>query len=192
MALREVVTIGDERLRQRSRPVKEITSEIRELIDDMVETMYASDGIGLAAVQVGEMHRIVVVELPEDEEEPQSGQRYVVVNPEILKSSREVEEGIEGCLSVPGYIGEVERAQSVLVRGVDRHGKRFRLKAHGMLARVFQHEIDHCDGVLFIDKLTAPDRIWTVTEGEEEQAEAAQRVPDTEAVASVETESSMA
>lgn len=171
MALREIITLGDPRLRQRSRPVEKITPEIRTLIQDMVETMHTNQGVGLAASQIGELQRLIVVEVPEDEEVPGSGELYVVINPEIVKASAETEVGTEGCLSVPGWVGEVERATQVVVRGLNRQGKPLRLRAEGYLARVFQHEIDHCNGVLYIDRLTAPDRIWSVQEGEEEQAE---------------------
>ena len=172
MALREIITVGDPRLRERSRLVETITPELEQLIDDMVETMHDADGVGLAAVQVGEMHKIIVVELPEDEEVRGSGELYVVVNPEIVKESREVEIGVEGCLSIPGYVGEVERAIEVLVRGMDRHGGKFHMRPKGYLARVFQHEIDHVNGVLYIDRLVAPDRIWEVRHGDEEAEEA--------------------
>lgn len=171
MALREIITLGDPRLRQRSRPVEKITPEIRTLIQDMVETMHTQQGVGLAAAQIGELQRLIVVEVPEDEEVPGSGELYVVINPEIVKASAETEVGTEGCLSVPGWVGEVERAVQVVVRGLNRQGKPLRLRTEGYLARVFQHEIDHCNGVLYIDRLTAPDRIWSVQEGEEEQAE---------------------
>jgi peptide deformylase len=154
-----------------------MTSEIRQLVDEMVETLHANDGIGLAAVQVGELLRVIVVEVPEDEEIPGSGERHIVLNPEIVKASRDTEEGLEGCLSIPGFVGEVERAVEVSVRGMDTRGKPFRLRPQGLVARVFQHEIDHCDGVLFIDRLTAPDRIWEVKPGEEEQVEVAQELP---------------
>jgi peptide deformylase len=177
MALRDILIVGDPRLRERTQAVRRVTPEVRALIDDMIETMRANDGIGLAAAQIGELTRLILVELPEDEEVRGSGELYVVVNPEIVKASHEAEVGIEGCLSIPGYVGEVERATEVVVRGLDRHGKKFHLRAHGLLARVFQHEIDHCDGVLYIDRLTAPDRIWEVREGEEEQAEAQGEVP---------------
>jgi peptide deformylase len=176
MALREIIELGDSRLRERSREIKKITPEIRQLIDDMVETMREADGVGLAGVQIGEMVRVIVIELPENEEDPYSGQLFAVVNPEILKTSRETEIGIEGCLSIPGYVGEVERAAEVLVRGRDARGKRFRLRPRGYLARVFQHEIDHLDGTLYIDRLTEPDRIWEVKPGTEEaEEESAQR-----------------
>ena len=103
--------------------------------------------------------------------------RYVVINPEIARRSRQKEEGIEGCLSVPGLVGEVTRHESVTVKGVDPQGRSVRIRAEGLLARVFQHEIDHCSGVLFIDHIDDPEKLWPVTEGEEEAAEAAQEVP---------------
>lgn len=175
MAVREIITVGDPRLRQRSRQVSAITDEIRQLITDMVETMHAHDGIGLAAVQVGELERIIVVELPADEEIRGSGQLYILVNPEIVKASREAEVGIEGCLSIPGYVGEVERSTEIVVRGLDPQGHRVRLRPHGFLARVFQHEIDHLNGVLYIDRLVSPDRIWEVKPGTEEASELAEQ-----------------
>ncbi|MGC9349356.1 MAG: peptide deformylase [Anaerolineae bacterium] len=174
MALRKIIELGDPRLRERSREIKDITPEVRQLIDDMVETMRENNGVGLAAVQVGEMYRVIVIEMPEnpeDEDDPYSGELFLVVNPEIIKESRETEVGIEGCLSIPGYVGEVERATEVLVRGRDIRGKRFRLRPRGYLARVFQHEIDHLEGTLYIDRLTEPDRIWEVKAGTEEATE---------------------
>ena len=172
MALREIITVGDARLRDRARPVLAITPEIRQLTEDMVETMHEVDGVGLAAPQIGEPARIIVIELPEDEDVWGSGKLFAVINPEIVRESREVETGIEGGLSVPGYIGEVERATEVLVRGMDINGKRFRLRPRDYLARVFQHEIDHLNGVLYIERLTAPEKIWEVKPGTEEMAEA--------------------
>lgn len=174
MTVREVITVGDERLREKSRDIEKITPELETLIDDMIETMRESNGVGLAAVQVAELVRLIVIETPENEEQPNSGKLYVVVNPEIVKTSDESEMGIEGCLSIPGYVGEVERQTEVTVRGLNRHGRRQRIRAKGFLARVFQHEVDHTNGVLYIDRLTAPDRIWPVEEGEEERAEAEQ------------------
>ncbi len=176
MALWDVIKVGDPRLRKRARELKQVTPEVRQFIDDMVETMHANNGVGLAAPQVGELVRIIVVELPADEEVEGSGKCYAVVNPEIIKMSRETVAANEGCLSVPGYVGEVERAEAVVVRGLDRRGKPVRIRAYDWLARVFQHEIDHCDGVLYIDRLTAPDRIWEVRPGDEELAETGQDV----------------
>ncbi|MBN2393551.1 MAG: peptide deformylase [Anaerolineae bacterium] len=171
MALREIITVGDPRLRKHSHPVRKVTPEVRTLIQDMIETVDTANGVGLAAVQVGEMVRAIIVEIPEEEDDPNSGKLFVVLNPEVVKEGRETEVGVEGCLSIPGYAGEVERATEIVVRGLDRFGKSFRLRPRGFLARVFQHEIDHCNGVLYTDRLVAPDRIWEVTAGEEEQAE---------------------
>lgn len=160
MAVRPIVTADQPILRRKAEPVARITSTLRRLIDDMVETMRAAEGIGLAAPQVGESLRVIVVEVPEDDEVPGSGILYVVINPEIVEASPEIEEGVEGCLSIPGWYGWVPRARSVTVRGLDRDGRRVRIRAEGLVARVFQHEIDHLDGVLFPDRITDPTRIW--------------------------------
>jgi peptide deformylase len=153
-------------LRKKALKVRDFSPRLHRLIDDMVETMHESNGIGLAAPQVAESWRVIVVRLPDDEEwadeyGEQAGMLYEVVNPKIIRASRETVEGVEACLSVPGYFGVVERARSVVVRGQDRHGDEIRLKAHGWLARVFQHEIDHLDGVLYIDKAS---QIWSADE----------------------------
>jgi peptide deformylase len=171
MALREIRLLGDPVLRKDAQEVTEFDERLRQLVEDMIETMQQANGVGLAAPQVGVQERIIVVETPEDEEEPGSGQLYVLVNPEIVYSSEELVEGVEGCLSIPGYVGEVIRSEVVTVKGQDPQGRNRRVKSRGFLARAFQHEIDHLSGELFIDKLTAPERIWRVEEGQEEQAE---------------------
>jgi peptide deformylase len=185
MSVRQIVFSDNPLLREKSHHVRRVSHDTQRLIADMVETMHAANGIGLAAVQVGAPERIIVVQLPaydpeedpEVEPDPNSGKLYAVVNPELARRSREMEDGIEGCLSVPGWAGEVSRHASVTVKGIDRQGQRVRIQADGLLARVFQHEIDHCDGTLFTDRITDPEKIWPVKEGEEEAAEAAQRVP---------------
>jgi peptide deformylase len=184
MAVRPIVFSDNPLLRERSRRVRRVSSDTQQLVDDMVETMHKANGIGLTAIQVGVPERVIVVQLPpepepeaEGEQNPDSGELYVVINPELARKSREVEDGIEGCLSVPGWVGEVSRHSAVTVKGLDRRGQRVRIKAEGLLARVFQHEIDHCDGILFTDHIEDPDRIWPVEEGQEEAAEAAQEVP---------------
>jgi len=151
----------------------------------MIETMRTANGIGLAAIQVGVPERVIVVEVPEESEEDEeesegreSWRFYAVVNPKLARRSREVEEGIEGCLSIPGLVGEVERHYAVTVKGWDAQGRNVRIKAKGLLARVFQHEIDHCDGILFIDHIDDPEKLWPVPEGDEEAAEAAQERAD--------------
>ncbi len=160
MAVRPIVMADQPILRRKAEPVARITPALRRLIDDMVETMRAAEGIGLAAPQVGETLRVIVVEVPEDEEVPGSGILYAVINPEIVEASPEIEEGVEGCLSIPGWYGWVPRARAVTVRGLDRDGRRVRIRAEGLVARVFQHEIDHLDGILFPDRITDPTRIW--------------------------------
>lgn len=171
MGLRQIRVLGDPALRKKARKVTKFNDNLAALVEDMTETMRNSNGVGLAAPQVGVTEQVIVVETPQDEDEPGSGQLYVVINPEVARSSKEIVDGLEGCLSIPGYVGEVTRHEAVTIKGQDPKGRKIRIKARGFLARVFQHEIDHLSGELFIDKLTAPDRIWRVEEGEEEQAE---------------------
>lgn len=166
MALRKVVYIGADVLRKKARRVRDFDEKLHRLIDDMTDTMLDAPGVGLAAPQVGVSERVIVVRLPDDEESreeygDQAGVLYQVVNPEIIRASRETVDGVEACLSIPGYFGTVERAESVTVRGQDRHGKEMRIKARGWLARVFQHEIDHLDGVLYIDRAS---EVWKAGE----------------------------
>jgi peptide deformylase len=180
LAAREIVIYDDPRLREKSRHIKRVTHDLRALVDDMVETMRSAPGIGLAAVQVGVCERVIIAEIPEppegEEGHPGAGRLFAIVNPEVARASRELEDGIEGCLSIPGLVGEVRRHREVTVKGLDATGRRVRIKAQGLLARVLQHEIDHCDGVLFIDRIEDPDKVWQVAEGEEEAAEAAQEI----------------
>jgi len=129
---------------------------------------------------------------PKDESSIDYGELYVVVDPKLVRKSRETEDGIEGCLSIQGWIGEVLRHQAVTVKGIDRQGERVRIKADGLLARVFQHEIDHCNGILFTDHIEDPDKIYPVEEGQEEAAEAAQKIPDGAAEAAQEIPNSAA
>jgi peptide deformylase len=160
MAVRPIVMADQPILRRKAEPVTRITPALRRLIADMVETMRAAEGIGLAAPQVGEPLRVIIVEVPEDEEVPGSGVLYAVINPEIVEASPEIEEGVEGCLSIPGWYGWVARARWVIVRGLNPEGRRVRIRAEGLVARVFQHEIDHLDGILFPDRIQDPTRIW--------------------------------
>jgi peptide deformylase len=171
MGLRQICLLGDAVLRDHTHKVTRFNDNLKALVEDMAETMRNSNGVGLAAPQVGISERVILVETPKEEDEPGSGQLYAVINPEIVRASQEQVDGIEGCLSIPGYVGEVTRHESVTIKGQDLQGRKIRIKAQGFLARVFQHEVDHLEGVLFIDRLTAPDRIWRVEEGQEEQAE---------------------
>jgi peptide deformylase len=159
MALREVVTIPDEVLRRKARKVTDFGHDLQELIDDMVETMREAPGVGLAAPQVDESLRVIVVEFGDEENEEAPLKLYMIVNPEISRASKEKVVGAEGCLSIPGFLGDVERAQSVTVKGLNRHGQPMKIKSKGWLARIFQHEIDHLDGVLFTDRAES---VWKV------------------------------
>lgn len=151
MAIREIITAPDPRLRQKSRPVEAVDDEIRALMDDMLETMYAAPGIGLAAIQIGIPLRVIVMDLAREGEEPAP---LYFVNPQILNPSEETSRYEEGCLSVPEYFEEVERAARCQVRYLDYHGAEQLLDAEGLLATCIQHEMDHLEGVLFIDRLS--------------------------------------
>jgi len=158
MALREIVTLPDPILRRKARIITRFDAELQSLIEDMIETMRVAPGVGLAAPQVGVSDRLIVVEyLDDDEPEDAPKKLFVVVNPEIKETSAETEMGIEGCLSIPGLHGEVERALAVTVKGQTRRGQPFKIKAKGWLARIFQHEIDHLNGVVFTDRAT---KVW--------------------------------
>jgi peptide deformylase len=172
MTLREIVTLPDPVLRRKARPVSVFDKTLQTLIDDMIETMRAAPGVGLAAPQVGVSDRLIVVEYAEPPEEDETSESeaasdtpapevkpklYVVANPVILKASTETVPGVEGCLSIPGLVGEVERNYSIRVAGLNRRGQPIKIKAEGWLARIFQHEIDHINGVVFPDRST---RVW--------------------------------
>ena len=158
MTFREIVTLPDPVLRRKARTVTRFDAELQTLIDDMIETLRDAPGVGLAAPQVGVSDRLIVVEYPEDDEQEDAPKKLsVVVNPEIKETSAETEKGIEGCLSIPGLQGEVERSLAVTVKGQTRRGQPVKIKAKGWLARIFQHEIDHLNGVVFTDRAT---KVW--------------------------------
>jgi peptide deformylase len=171
MAIREIITTENPILRRKAKKIVKVTPELRALADDMLETMREAPGVGLAAPQVAQSVRLFVAELEENEENPGSGKTYVVFNPEYIFKSDEMVDGVEGCLSIPGWAGEVTRHHKIVVKGLDRQGKRVRIEAEGWQARVFQHEIDHLDGVLFPDRISAPEKIWEIEVGQEEQVE---------------------
>ena len=172
MAVREILTAAHPALRKKARRVSEVTPALDKLIGDMIETMRAAPGVGLAAPQVGVSQRVIVVEYAEDEEQgeaaagdkpPAPRKLFVVVNPELVRPSTAKVTAVEGCLSVPGYAGEVERFAEVTVKGLNRRGTPLRLRARGWLARIFQHEVDHLDGVLYTDRAT---RVWALEKDE--------------------------
>jgi peptide deformylase len=151
MALREILILPDKRLRLVSEPVKAVDAELRALVDDMFETMYKAPGVGLAAIQVGVPKRIVTADTSKKEEEKQP---QVFINPEIVWSSEDKSTYEEGCLSIPEYYEEVERPTQVKVKFTGLDGKAHEIEADGLLATVLQHEIDHLNGVLFIDHIS--------------------------------------
>lgn len=151
MTIKPLIILPDPLLRQQSKPVETVDSEIKRLADDMLETMYDAPGIGLAAIQIGVPRRMLVIDLSRDDEE---NKPQVFINPEILKVSDDVSTYEEGCLSIPDYYAEVERPASLTVGYVDRDGKQQTIEADGLLATCLQHEIDHLNGVLFIDHIS--------------------------------------
>ena len=156
--LRRVLELPDPVLREVAVSIPAITPEVEALVDDMFATMHANLGIGLAAPQVGELLRLVVIELPPNEKDPQAGIPYVLVNPEVRRLG-EREPMSEGCLSLPGFRAMVERARTATVTYTGVDGRPARLDARGLLAQALQHEIDHLNGVLFIDHLDALDEL---------------------------------
>jgi peptide deformylase len=151
MALRHIITLPDPKLRLVSKPLERVDDSVRKLLDDMIETMHDAPGIGLAAIQVAEPLRLLVVDLAKKDE---PANPLCFINPEIVWSADERSTYEEGCLSIPEYYEEVERPASVRTRFVDRDGKQQEIVAEGLLATVLQHEIDHLDGVLFIDHIS--------------------------------------
>jgi len=171
MTVRTVLTMEHPSLRQKASKVRTFGPRLQRLVDDMLETMRDEPGIGLAANQIGVLQRVIVVDLPEDEEDPQSGRTYAVANPKIARAGSEQEEMEEGCLSVPGLVGDVWRSVEITIKGQDLQGKKIRIKARDMLARVFQHEIDHLDGTLFIDHIDDPAKIRRIVRVEDAETE---------------------
>lgn len=161
MAVLQIRTLPDHVLRQKARKVTKIDGSIRKLVDDMIDTLRADPNrAGLAAPQVGVLLRVAVIELPEQE-------LITLINPEIVKKEGEriVQ---EGCLSVPGYFGEIKRAVTVKVKAQDRYGKPFRLKGEGLLAQALEQEIEHLDGILYIDHLESSEKLFEAVQEEEE------------------------
>ena len=164
MAILEIKKVPEPVLRKETQPVEEFDEALQQLIDDMVDTMRDEPGVGLAAPQVGISRKLIVVEFGDEDDPEKPAKLYAVVNPEIVAISEEVETGIEGCLSIPGMIGEVERQLAVVVKGKNAKGKSIKIRAHGWLARIFQHEIDHINGILFTDRAA---RVWQPAPDEE-------------------------
>lgn len=176
MTLKQIVTLPDPILRRKAKPITKFDRDLQVLVDDMIETMREAPGVGLAAPQVDVSQQLIVVEYAEEDDEeeaeatdeaeakpPKPKKLFVMINPEIVKASEEKVIGIEGCLSIPGLQGEVERHEAIQIRGLNRHGRPTKLKVDGWMARIFQHEIDHINGVLFTDRAT---RVWKLADPE--------------------------
>ena len=162
MALRRILTDEDRSLRKKSREVTAFNERLHILLDDMLETLHDANGVGLAAPQVGILRRaVIVLEFPEEDEGSETV--YELINPEIIEAEGS-QYGVEGCLSVPGYCGYVERPMRVKVKAFDRYGNPFEAEGEGLTARAFCHEIDHLDGILYKDKA---DKMYTNEEYEE-------------------------
>jgi len=171
MSAQPIVTAENPLLRRKSKKVTRFGDGLRKLVSDMFDSMHAAAGLGLAAPQIGVLQRVFIVEMPpeidEDGQEISPPRRYVLVNPEIVRMRGE-EELEEGCLSVPGFRGLVKRATSVTIRGKQLSGKPVRYQASDLLAQAFQHELDHLDGILYLDRLETADKLWRVDTHPEE------------------------
>lgn len=173
MAIRKIITTENPILRQKAKKVHRFDPSLQKLVNDMFETMHEARGVGLAGPQIAQSIRVFVAEYEEH--------KVAVFNPEIVKAEGE-ERGTEGCLSIPGYAGDnIRRATKILVKGQDARGKQIRVPAEGWFARILQHEIDHLDGILFIDRLDSPDDLREVRDDEEIEALEAAQEPESAA-----------
>ncbi|MCE5259962.1 MAG: peptide deformylase [Chloroflexi bacterium] len=174
MAVSKIITAENPLLRHKSKKVTRFGDSLHRLINDLYDTLENAEGLGLAAPQIGILERVFVIILPTEYDDkgkviaPQ--ERYTLINPQFIRMRGEAEM-IEGCLSVPGYQGKVKRAVEVTIKGQDLHGKPVRYRAEGLLAHVLQHEYDHLDGMLYLDRLESPDNLWAVQPQEAEEAE---------------------
>ncbi len=161
MPVREVIRVPHPTLRKKAEEVTAFDEDLEKLITDMVETLHQESGVGLAAPQVNISKRVIVVEFGSEEDDTVPPTLYTVVNPQIKNFSPEIIPGAEGCLSIPGLMGEVERPRSITIQGKNGQGEPFKMKAEGWLARIFQHEVDHLNGVLYTDRAT---EVWKAEE----------------------------
>jgi peptide deformylase len=173
MAIMNILIDGDPRLRQKATKIRQADDELRRIAGSMWETMEDAEGVGLAGPQVGVMRRIITVHVPagtEQEDDPEY--RYILLNPEVVRGYGDVA-ALEGCLSIPGYAGEVVRRESVTVKAMGIDDKPMRIKAHGYLARVLQHEIDHLDGIMYTDRMAPDAKLYRVDDEELDEETAA-------------------
>ena len=161
MPAREVIIVPHPTLRKKAAPATDFGPETQQLIEDMIITLHEESGAGLAAPQVNVSQQVILVEFGSEEDESIPPVLYVTLNPKITRFSPETVPGAEGCLSIPGLMGEVERAQEIVVEGQDRHGEPLKMNLRGWVARIFQHEIDHLNGILYTDRTT---NVWETDE----------------------------
>ncbi len=164
MTLLDIIAVPDPILRRKAHKVTDFGKDFQTLVTNMIDTMRDAPGVGLAAPQVAVSMRLIVVEYGDDEDEEAPKKLYVVANPEIVEKSEEMVLGVEACLSVPDLVGEVDRHERIVIKGLNRHGKPVKIKAQGWLARIFQHEIDHVEGIVYTDRT---DNVWKPREGDE-------------------------
>ena len=161
MPAREVILVPHPTLRKKAEPVTDFGADTQELIEDMIATLHGESGAGLAAPQVNVSKQVILVEFGSEEDDSIPPTLYVTLNPKITRFSKELVLGAEGCLSIPNLMGEVERADEIVVEGQDRHGEPLKMKLRGWVARIFQHEIDHLNGILYTDRTT---NVWETDE----------------------------
>jgi len=161
MPAREVIIVPHPTLRKKADPISDFGEETQQLIEDMIITLHEESGAGLAAPQVNVSKQVILVEFGSEEDSTIPPTLYVTINPKITRFSKEMVSGAEGCLSIPGLMGEVERSQEIVVEGHDRHGSTVKMRLQGWVARIFQHEIDHLNGILYTDRTTD---VWETDE----------------------------
>lgn len=161
MTAREIIFVPHPTLRKKSAKVSDFGPDLQQLIEDMIETLHENSGAGLAAPQVNVSQRVILVEFGTEENEEIPPTLYVAINPRVTRFSQEIVTGAEGCLSIPGLMGEVERADEIIVEGQDRFGKPLKMRLQGWIARIFQHEIDHVNGILYTDRAVS---VWETDE----------------------------
>ena len=169
MTVRRVVLLGEEVLRTPTTEIESFGEETQSLIQDLFDTMYDAEGIGIAAPQIGVSLRVCVMDLTRQDDS--ESQRLTLINPVMLESSKSVEKATEGCLSIPGMEEVVKRASRIVVRAQDELGRTFDLEAEGLLSRVIQHEVDHLDGILFFDRITPLKRKFALNKWKKSQEE---------------------
>lgn len=161
MTAREIIFVPHPTLRKKSAKVSDFGPDLQQLIEDMIETLHENSGAGLAAPQVNVSQRVILVEFGTEENEEIPPTLYVTINPRVTRFSQKIVTGAEGCLSIPGLMGEVERADEIVVEGQDRFGEPLKMRLQGWIARIFQHEIDHVNGILYTDRATS---VWETDE----------------------------